>query len=260
MRKKIIFTGFLLALILPAILVINLYKTNTVDVINKKYDMTQQSHITPMSGSDNYCGEAGETIGALVKKDGEMEFDKKPENQDFQVKDNEKTAAEEKQNFPPNKSHGETKDIKSSDKESPSKHFDDSKEMQTITLSIDCRTILGNMDRLNKDKLDILPRDGIIFPQTKVEFEEGDSAFDILVKVLRENRLHIDFVHTPALDSSYIKGIGNIYEFDCGELSGWLYMVNGQLMSYGSSNYMPSAGDTVEWRYSCDLGSDLNDE
>ena len=262
MRKKIILTGFLLALILPAILVINLYKTNTVDVINKKYDMTQQSHITPMSGSGNYFGEAGETIGALVKKDGEMEFDKKPENQDFQVKDNEKTVDEAKQNSL-NMNNGEIKCIQSENAISPdsgnTEDFADKEERQTVTLSIDCKTVLNNIDMLNKDKLKILPKDGLILSPTDVGFENGDSAFDILIKILRENKIHIDFVNTLALGSSYIKGIGNIYEFDCGELSGWLYIVNGQLMSYGSSNYIPSAGDIIEWRYSCDLGNDLGD-
>lgn len=32
---------------------------------------------------------------------------------------------------------------------------------------------------------------------------------------------------TPAYNSAYIEGIGNLYEFDCGNLSGWMYSVNG---------------------------------
>ena len=58
-------------------------------------------------------------------------------------------------------------------------------------------------------------------------------------------------------NSAYIEGIGNIYEFDCGELSGWLYKVNGNFPSYGCSRYKLKPGDKVEWVYTCDLGNDV---
>ena len=34
-------------------------------------------------------------------------------------------------------------------------------------------------------------------------------------------------------NSVYIEGINNLYEFDCGELSGWMYKVNGWFPNYG---------------------------
>ena len=55
-----------------------------------------------------------------------------------------------------------------------------------------------------------------------------------------------------------IEGIGNLYEFDCGELSGWMYTVNGQAPNYGCSQYQLEDGDVVEWIYSCDMGRDAN--
>ena len=55
----------------------------------------------------------------------------------------------------------------------------------------------------------------------------------------------------------YIHGIGNIYEFDFGELSGWLYSVNGETFSVGVDQYALTPGDQVELRYTLELGKDL---
>ena len=56
---------------------------------------------------------------------------------------------------------------------------------------------------------------------------------------------------TPVYNSVYIEGINNIYEFDCGELSGWLYKVNNESPGVGCSLYKLKDGDVVEWIYTC---------
>ena len=62
---------------------------------------------------------------------------------------------------------------------------------------------------------------------------------------------------TPIYNSAYIEGIHNLYEFDCGNLSGWMYRVNGWYPNYGCSRYQLENGDVVEWRFTCDLGKDI---
>ncbi len=125
------------------------------------------------------------------------------------------------------------------------------------TLSIRCDTILNNMDRLNKEKAELIPHDGVILPASSVEFNEGESVFDVLLRETKSRKIHFDFSKTPAYNSVYIKGINNIYELDCGDLSGWTYKVNGLSPNYGCSRYQLHDGDTVEWLYSCDLGKDI---
>lgn len=125
------------------------------------------------------------------------------------------------------------------------------------TLSVRCDTILVNMDRMDPVKVGIVPRDGVIYARQTVEINDGDSAFSVLEREMRKNGIHLEFVNVPAYGSSYIEGIANIYEFDCGELSGWMYKVNGQYPGYGSSNFILSDGDEIEWIYTCDLGSDV---
>ncbi|WMM25819.1 DUF4430 domain-containing protein [Tissierella sp. MB52-C2] len=132
------------------------------------------------------------------------------------------------------------------------------KEKQlTATLSVTSKTILNNMHLFNEDKLEVLPEDGIIYPPQTVSFYEGESVFDVLLREMQANKIHMEFVMTPIYNSHYIEGINNIYEFDCGELSGWMYKVNDWFPNYGSSRYLLEDGDIIEWIYTCDLGRDI---
>ena len=125
------------------------------------------------------------------------------------------------------------------------------------TLSITCNTILDNMDKFDQAKLEVLPKDGVIYKTKEVVFYEGESVFDVLLRETRDNKIHMEFVDTPIYNSNYIEGINNIYEFDCGELSGWMYKVNDWFPNYGCSRYQLKDGDKIEWVYTCDLGKDV---
>ncbi len=125
------------------------------------------------------------------------------------------------------------------------------------TIAITCGTILDNMDILDKEKHELIPEDGVILPETVVSFEDGDSAFDVLEKVCRSQRIHLEFEESPMYGSIYIEGIGNIYEFDCGSLSGWMYSVNDEFPMFGSSEYVLKDGDRIVFAYTCDMGTDV---
>ena len=127
----------------------------------------------------------------------------------------------------------------------------------TCTFSIECSTILNNLDQLDPDKLEMVPSGGVILPKTTFTFYEGESVFDVLQRVCKENGIHMEAAWTPIYNSAYVEGIHNLYEFDCGALSGWMYKVNGWYPNYGSSRYQLKDGDVVEWRYTCDLGNDI---
>ena len=127
----------------------------------------------------------------------------------------------------------------------------------TCTFSIECSTILNNLDMLDPDKLEMVPSGGVILSKTTVTFYEGESVFDVLQRVCKEKSIHMEAAWTPIYNSAYVEGIHNLYEFDCGALSGWMYKVNGWYPNYGSSRYQLKDGDVVEWRFTCDLGNDI---
>ncbi len=70
-----------------------------------------------------------------------------------------------------------------------------------------------------------------------VEFTAGQNVFDVLLATVKANAIHMEYQNTPMYETAYIEGIGNLYEFDCGELSGWMYRVNGWFPNYGCSRY-----------------------
>jgi len=99
----------------------------------------------------------------------------------------------------------------------------------------------------------IVPASGCILDVTTVEIEQGNSVFDILNRVCQKYKIHMEH-----RSKNYINGINNLYEFDGGRWSGWMYSVNGWYPNYGCGTYFVKAGDVIEWNYTCDLGSDLN--
>lgn len=127
-------------------------------------------------------------------------------------------------------------------------------------LSVDCSTLLNNLDKLNEEKKEIVPEDGVIFSKQEVTFYEGETVFNVLLREMKKNKIHMEYSMTPLYNSNFIEGIANLYEFDCGELSGWTYKVNGWSPNYGCSRYKLSDGDIVEWNYTCDLGRDVDSE
>lgn len=128
---------------------------------------------------------------------------------------------------------------------------------QTCYLTIDCKTILNRMDKLTPGKESFVPKDGYILKKTAVSFEEGESVFDVLLRETRARNIHMEHEFFPIYKSEYIEGINQLYEFDCGAGSGWMYYVNGGKPDYGVSKYSLKDGDDIQIRYTCDLGNDL---
>lgn len=108
---------------------------------------------------------------------------------------------------------------------------------QTITL-----TIIGPEDI------------GTILEDTEVEFKEGETVLDTLKRVTREHKIQMEYRGRKG--TAYIEGINNIYEFDYGAESGWLYSVNGVFPNRGAGVWPVEANDHIRWLYTVDLGKD----
>lgn len=132
-------------------------------------------------------------------------------------------------------------------------------KQSTCTFVIECKTILNNMDSLKSNKKEFLPADGVILKKTTVTFEDGETVFDVLKRVCKENNIQMESSYTPGYDNYYIEGINQIYEKDCGTKSGWMYCVNGTFPNYGCSDYKLKNGDEIKFLYTCDLGADIGD-
>ncbi len=123
-------------------------------------------------------------------------------------------------------------------------------------ISITCKTAIESGE-LSGSMLSILPEDGVILEEYEIAYEDGATVFDIIADTVKENKIHME--HTGTAKVPYIEGVANLYEFDCGPLSGWMYQVNGWFPSFSMGQYEIERGDHIELIYTCDLGEDVGD-
>ena len=119
----------------------------------------------------------------------------------------------------------------------------------SVNLEIRCDTISGEESPKH------VPKDGTILKETAFPLSEGNTVYDILLEACRQNKIHME--KSGAEGMIYIVGIGYIYEFDFGDLSGWKYYVNGVSPSIGCDQYALKDGDSINWLYSLELGNDI---
>ncbi len=126
----------------------------------------------------------------------------------------------------------------------------DEKGEITVTLSVSCRTAS------EKPHASHIPDNGIILPETELSLKENSTVLDALMLASKRHGLLIENDSVSPL-TAYISGINNLYEFDYGELSGWMYFVNSHSPDTGCGEYILKDGDRIEWIYTCNLGDDL---
>ncbi|MFQ9923181.1 MAG: DUF4430 domain-containing protein [Beduini sp.] len=122
----------------------------------------------------------------------------------------------------------------------------------TVTISIECTTILNNMSKLKPGYQDFIPASGYILPMIQVEIQEGESVLSVLERACQLNGIKL------VARNGYVSEIGNIGEYACGNLSGWMYFVNGAFINQSASQKKLQDGDTIKWMYTCDNGRDLS--
>ena len=94
-----------------------------------------------------------------------------------------------------------------------------SSSKKTCTITIECKSILDNMDDLKLGHEAYVP---------KIPYNAKTTIYSV-----------------------YISGINNLDEFDCGGESGWLYYVNGKKPNVSCDSTKLKDGDKVVFSYTC---------
>ena len=81
----------------------------------------------------------------------------------------------------------------------------------TVTLSVRCDTLLDNLDMLDKEKHELVPADGIIYPATEVTAYDGESVFNVFQREMKRAGVHMSFRSTPIYNSAYILDVNNLH-------------------------------------------------
>ncbi len=118
-----------------------------------------------------------------------------------------------------------------------------------VTVEIRCDNAVGVIDSA-------VPTDGTILKKTAVAKNDGDTVYTALERAAKANKIRLD-CEGGKTAGYYVKGIGQLYEFDGGETSGWVYTVNGVMANTAVSSYTLSEGDAIVFIYTLDLGKDV---
>ena len=193
-------------------------------------------------------GNSNKNSSKSTKTDGTET--KKPNNEEVEKADNSSEKPKPSNNEKPKPGNSSTKPKPENNQTITSPK----PKNKTVTIAISCKTAINN--GLNKKPgFSHLPSNGIILQNMKVEFNEGDTVFDILVKVTLKKGIHMEYRGSGS--NTYIEGINNLYEFDGGSNSGWMYSVNGVYPNYGVGAYKVKSSDVIKFNYTCNLGADL---
>lgn len=128
-------------------------------------------------------------------------------------------------------------------------------EAQTVTITIVCTNALRS-DALPEGVRALLPAGGVLLQRT-VTLEAGDTVWSVTQRACAAAGLSVETTYAAAQSAVYVEGIGQLYEFDCGQGSGWIYKVNGASPGVGCDSCTLHAGDSITWAYTCDYGNDV---
>ena len=88
---------------------------------------------------------------------------------------------------------------------------------------------------------------GIILSDYSVSINEATNVFDATFIACRENEI---LMSSRGLSGTrYIEGIADLYEFDYGPASGWVFYVNEISSTKSSGVYELNEGDEIRWEY-----------
>ncbi|MDP4086973.1 MAG: DUF4430 domain-containing protein [Bacillota bacterium] len=86
-----------------------------------------------------------------------------------------------------------------------------------------------------------------ILSSSKVTIKGGETIFDVLLHATKNAGIQVDYDGGGA--TAYVNGIDNIYEFDYGPKSGWMFKLNGVSITKSSGLVKIKAGDRIECYY-----------
>ncbi len=81
----------------------------------------------------------------------------------------------------------------------------------------------------------------------KISVKRGSNVYDVLVA----SGVSIQG------DSTYVRSISGLAEFQCGGGSGWMYSVDGVFPNVSCGKYQLKGGERIVWAYTLNLGEDV---
>lgn len=200
-------------------------------------------------------GEKASTAAESVSK----KDNKKTTDSSKKSNSNSKSNTKSKSNTEAKKKYAKEKesaaDSKADKPKTTLKKEKDDKVTQTTSseincsITIECKSILDNMNDLKKGHESYVPKNGIMLENYKTTLKSKSTVYDLLKKACNDKG--ITYTAKDTMYSVYIVGINNIDEKDCGKDSGWMYSVNGSFPNVSVDSKRLKDGDKVVFTYTC---------
>lgn len=200
-------------------------------------------------------GEKASTAAESVSK----KDNKKTTDSSKKSNSNSKSNTKSKSNTEAKKKYAKEKesaaDSKADKPKTTLKKEKDDKVTQTTSseincsITIECKSILDNMNDLKKGHESYVPKNGIMLENYKTTLKSKSTVYDLLKKACNDKG--ITYTARDTMYSVYIVGINNIDEKDCGKDSGWMYSVNGSFPNVSVDSKRLKDGDKVVFTYTC---------
>ena len=239
--------------LVPALLVLLIIMTGCESAQEPLSGMSADQDLQLDTGADTVNSE--DSTVSDEKNDSENGHQTaSPENQNQAIGDGAAAASDSQKTGSSNQTGDNEKTEKGTGQDTGSAS---ASQAEACTISISCSTLLSHKDSLSASTAQLVPSDGCLLPASSVKISQEDTVFDILQRACRQAGVHMEYTGSASAGTIYIEGIGNIYEFDAGPRSGWMFTVNGKFPDRGCGSVTVSAGDKICWLYTCDLGKDL---
>lgn len=226
---------------------------------------TDAEEVTPTANevqttqkTDKKTTEKGKKASTAAKSATKKD-NKKTTDSSKKSNSNSKSNSKSKSNTEAKKKYAKEKesaaDSKAEKPKTTLKKENDDKVTQTTSseincsITIECKSILDNMDDLKKGHESYVPKNGIMLENYKATLKSKSTVYDLLKKACNDKG--ITYTAKDTMYSVYIVGINNIDEKDCGKDSGWMYSVNGSFPNVSVDSKKLKDGDKVVFTYTC---------
>lgn len=193
-----------------------------------------------VSPSDSNKYEASDKIKETVKKE-KLKTDQREENTS---EERSETAASQVNDDTSNNDNKSSEEV-SANKSDNSNSTNTANENKPANSNNSSNNSSNNTEEEKKIRIymSIVGIDDSVMSNGYIDVKENSSVLETLVKYCSANGIALNY------RDGYVSGIGGLNEFDYGNTSGWMYMVNEVSPNVGASAYKLSGNENVVWYY-----------
>lgn len=133
----------------------------------------------------------------------------------------------------------------------------DDKQTISVSISIECKTLLNRLDEIKPGYVDFVPKDGIVLANISYEVDPSTTVLDVLKKACDAKGISYKVNNGYVQEIAYLPH--KILDSSFDNSSGWMYSINGKYVNRGAGDEKVKLheGDRIKWMYTLSGGNDL---